>query len=157
RIPEAFGADPRHRRARWHWKIDDAMSVGAGRFALGAIPNRQPRSPRSKPPGRSRPCVDADHRYPARESLSRPDRTGLVDAVLRPGTLDDAQRGAHDSCVAVLGKTNDAGPRSSITGAAMNEMIARSEAAFWSRARRHLLRYGGNFVPFVPVRGEGAF
>ena len=39
----------------------------------------------------------------------------------------------------------------------MNEMIAKSEAAFWSRARRHLLRYGGNFVPFVPVRAEGVF
>ena len=39
----------------------------------------------------------------------------------------------------------------------MNEMIAKSEAAFWSRARRHMLRYGGDFVPFVPVRAEGAF
>jgi 2,2-dialkylglycine decarboxylase (pyruvate) len=29
--------------------------------------------------------------------------------------------------------------------------------AFWARARRHLLRYGGDFVPFVPVRAEGAF
>src|SRR6478672_2402833 len=28
---------------------------------------------------------------------------------------------------------------------------------FWQRARRHLLKYGGNFVPFVPVRAEGAF
>jgi 2,2-dialkylglycine decarboxylase (pyruvate) len=28
---------------------------------------------------------------------------------------------------------------------------------FWRRARRHLLRYGGDFVPFVPVRAEGAF
>jgi 2,2-dialkylglycine decarboxylase (pyruvate) len=39
----------------------------------------------------------------------------------------------------------------------MNELIARTDTAFWSRARRHLLRYGGNFVPFVPVRAEGAF
>ena len=39
----------------------------------------------------------------------------------------------------------------------MNELIPRTEAAFWSRARRHLLRYGGDFVPFVPVRAEGAF
>lgn len=39
----------------------------------------------------------------------------------------------------------------------MNEMLARTESAFWTRARRHLLRYGGDFVPFVPVRGEGAF
>ncbi|MGK9233804.1 aspartate aminotransferase family protein [Inquilinus limosus] len=31
------------------------------------------------------------------------------------------------------------------------------DPAFWTRARRHLLRYGGDFVPFVPVRAEGAF
>ena len=40
--------------------------------------------------------------------------------------------------------------------------IATSDAttadpAFWRRADRHLLRYGGDFVPFVPVRAEGAF
>src|SRR5690349_20163081 len=40
---------------------------------------------------------------------------------------------------------------------AMHEVIKRTETAFWSRARRHLLRYGGNFVPFVPARTEGAF
>src|SRR5262249_23340220 len=39
--------------------------------------------------------------------------------------------------------------------------IATSDAttadpAFWSRADRHLLRYGGDLVPFVPVRAEGA-
>jgi 2,2-dialkylglycine decarboxylase (pyruvate) len=39
----------------------------------------------------------------------------------------------------------------------MNEAIRPAETAFWSRARRHLLRYGGDFVPFVPVRAEGAF
>ncbi|MFO0989228.1 MAG: aspartate aminotransferase family protein [Alphaproteobacteria bacterium] len=39
----------------------------------------------------------------------------------------------------------------------MNEAVKPADAAFWSRARRHLLRYGGNFVPFVPVRAEGAF
>ena len=39
----------------------------------------------------------------------------------------------------------------------MNEAIKPADAAFWSRARRHLLRYGGNFVPFVPVRAEGSF
>ena len=31
------------------------------------------------------------------------------------------------------------------------------EQAFWMRARRHLLNYGGAFVPFVPTRAEGAF
>jgi 2,2-dialkylglycine decarboxylase (pyruvate) len=31
------------------------------------------------------------------------------------------------------------------------------ETAFWTRVRRHLLRYGGAFVEFVPVRAEGAF
>ena len=33
----------------------------------------------------------------------------------------------------------------------------RQETAFWARVRRHLLRYGGEFVDFVPVRAEGAF
>jgi len=32
-----------------------------------------------------------------------------------------------------------------------------SDAAFWSRANRHMLRYGGDFVPFVAERAEGAF
>ena len=35
--------------------------------------------------------------------------------------------------------------------------ITDAETAFWSRARRHMLRYGGEFVPFVPVRAKGAF
>src|SRR5215470_12703756 len=32
-----------------------------------------------------------------------------------------------------------------------------AEDAVWTRARRHLLQYGGDFVPFVPERAEGAF
>ncbi|MBL8702892.1 MAG: aspartate aminotransferase family protein [Alphaproteobacteria bacterium] len=32
-----------------------------------------------------------------------------------------------------------------------------SDAAFWTRARRHMLRYGGEFVPFVAARAEGSF
>ncbi len=31
------------------------------------------------------------------------------------------------------------------------------DSAFWARAQRHMLHYGGDFVPFVPVRAEGAF
>lgn len=31
------------------------------------------------------------------------------------------------------------------------------DIAFWPRARRHMLRFGGAFVPFVPVRAEGSF
>src|SRR5918995_2246039 len=33
----------------------------------------------------------------------------------------------------------------------------RQDTEFWTRARRHLIRYGGEFVDFVPVRAEGAF
>ena len=36
-------------------------------------------------------------------------------------------------------------------------MTDTTDEAFWARARRHLLRYGGDFVPFVPVKAEGAF
>jgi 2,2-dialkylglycine decarboxylase (pyruvate) len=32
-----------------------------------------------------------------------------------------------------------------------------SDAAFWTRAKRHMLRYGGEFVPFVAARAEGSF
>ena len=32
-----------------------------------------------------------------------------------------------------------------------------NDQAFWARANRHLLKYGGDFVPFVPVRAEGSF
>ena len=39
----------------------------------------------------------------------------------------------------------------------MDAIVAASDTAFWTRAKRHMLRYGGEFVPFVPVRAEGAF
>ncbi|WP_225771389.1 aspartate aminotransferase family protein [Inquilinus sp. Marseille-Q2685] len=39
----------------------------------------------------------------------------------------------------------------------MDAVSADLDPVFWTRARRHLLRYGGDFVPFVPVRAEGAF
>ncbi|MBV9250887.1 MAG: aspartate aminotransferase family protein [Acetobacteraceae bacterium] len=35
--------------------------------------------------------------------------------------------------------------------------LAGDYAAFWNRARRHMLNFGGAFVPFVPVRAEGCF
>jgi len=31
------------------------------------------------------------------------------------------------------------------------------DTGFWQRARRHMLGYGGDFVPFVPVRAAGSF
>lgn len=31
------------------------------------------------------------------------------------------------------------------------------ETGFWQRAQRHMLSYGGDFVPFVPARAEGSF
>ncbi len=31
------------------------------------------------------------------------------------------------------------------------------DTGFARRARRHMLGYGGNFVPFVPARAEGSF
>jgi 2,2-dialkylglycine decarboxylase (pyruvate) len=39
----------------------------------------------------------------------------------------------------------------------MDQRLVPSDAEFWTRARRHLLKYGGEFVDFVPVRAEGAF
>ncbi len=39
----------------------------------------------------------------------------------------------------------------------MDERIVPSDAEFWTRTRRHLLKYGGEFVDFVPIRAEGAF
>ena len=39
----------------------------------------------------------------------------------------------------------------------MDDAAVRSNDTFWARANRHLLRYGGDFVPFVPERAEGAF
>jgi 2,2-dialkylglycine decarboxylase (pyruvate) len=32
-----------------------------------------------------------------------------------------------------------------------------ADQRFWNRAHRHMLRYGGDFVPFVPARAEGSF
>jgi 2,2-dialkylglycine decarboxylase (pyruvate) len=34
---------------------------------------------------------------------------------------------------------------------------AMDNGGFWQRARRHMLGYGGAFVPFVPARAEGSF
>src|SRR5215471_5367343 len=39
----------------------------------------------------------------------------------------------------------------------MDQRIVPGDAEFWTRARRHLLKYGGEFVDFVPVRAEGVF
>ena len=39
----------------------------------------------------------------------------------------------------------------------MNESSTRANDTFWTRANRHLLKYGGDFVPFVPRRAEGSF
>jgi 2,2-dialkylglycine decarboxylase (pyruvate) len=39
----------------------------------------------------------------------------------------------------------------------MDGRIVSGDAEFWTRARRHLLKYSGEFVDFVPVRAEGAF
>ena len=39
----------------------------------------------------------------------------------------------------------------------MNDAATRANDTFWIRADRHLLRYGGDFVPFVPERAEGVF
>ena len=38
----------------------------------------------------------------------------------------------------------------------MNDALA-ADHAIWARANRHLLKYGGDFVPFVPVRAAGSF
>jgi len=39
----------------------------------------------------------------------------------------------------------------------MDQVLSEVNDAFWSRARRHMLRFGGDFTAFVPVRAEGAF
>jgi len=39
----------------------------------------------------------------------------------------------------------------------MDGATAPVDTAFWTRARRHMLNFGGSFVPFVPVRAEGSF
>jgi len=39
----------------------------------------------------------------------------------------------------------------------MDGATAPADTAFWTRARRHMLNFGGSFVPFVPVRAEGSF
>lgn len=40
----------------------------------------------------------------------------------------------------------------------MDALTARAgESLFWERAERHMLRFGGHFVPFVPVRAAGSF
>jgi 2,2-dialkylglycine decarboxylase (pyruvate) len=39
----------------------------------------------------------------------------------------------------------------------MDGTLLDRDQAFFARARRHLINYGGDFVPFVAVRAEGAF
>jgi 2,2-dialkylglycine decarboxylase (pyruvate) len=38
-----------------------------------------------------------------------------------------------------------------------DDVAADTDRAFWVRAKRHLLQFGGDFVPFVPERAEGSF
>src|SRR6516164_2347328 len=39
----------------------------------------------------------------------------------------------------------------------MDDVAQSMDQRFWTRARRHMLGYGGDFVPFVPTRAEGSF
>ena len=39
----------------------------------------------------------------------------------------------------------------------MDGTLVERDEAFFTRARRHLINYGGDFVPFVATRAEGAF
>jgi 2,2-dialkylglycine decarboxylase (pyruvate) len=39
----------------------------------------------------------------------------------------------------------------------MKQLDPRVDRDIWTRAHRHLLRYGGDFVAFVPERAEGSF
>jgi 2,2-dialkylglycine decarboxylase (pyruvate) len=39
----------------------------------------------------------------------------------------------------------------------MDAVVSAGAASFQARAERHMLRYGGQFVPFVPVRAAGSF
>jgi 2,2-dialkylglycine decarboxylase (pyruvate) len=39
----------------------------------------------------------------------------------------------------------------------MDAAVSEDAASFRARAERHMLRYGGQFVPFVPVRASGSF
>src|ERR1700760_1099681 len=39
----------------------------------------------------------------------------------------------------------------------MDDVSPTVDQRFWQRARRHMLGYGGDFVPFVPARAEGSF
>ena len=38
-----------------------------------------------------------------------------------------------------------------------NNTAPADDATFWERARRHMLHFGGAFVPFAPVRAQGSF
>jgi 2,2-dialkylglycine decarboxylase (pyruvate) len=38
-----------------------------------------------------------------------------------------------------------------------DDVAADTDRAFWVRAKRHLLQFGGDFVSFVPERAEGSF
>ena len=43
----------------------------------------------------------------------------------------------------------------------MNDMskagTGNADAAFWEKARAHLVRYGGEFAPFIAERAQGSF
>jgi 2,2-dialkylglycine decarboxylase (pyruvate) len=36
-------------------------------------------------------------------------------------------------------------------------MTRNADPDFWTRARRHLVRYGGTFAPVIIERAEGSF
>ena len=43
----------------------------------------------------------------------------------------------------------------------MNDMgkagMGNADAAFWEKARAHLVRYGGEFAPFIAERAQGSY
>ena len=108
-----------------------------------------------------------DGRYdPCREPLPDLCRGGGVPGVLPLGTGI-----VRDSCWRRRG-SNGSNMRSPVRDDAlsgdtglivdggmgpMDDVSQFVDQRFWPRARRHMLGYGGDFVPFVPVRAEGSF
>src|SRR5690348_8988793 len=62
-----------------------------------------------------------------------------------------APRLTGDGHSPTIGRTSKRGRRG------MDGTLVERDAAFFTRARRHLINYGGDFVPFVATRAEGAF
>ena len=128
--------------------------------AIHALP-RLPRAPGSRA---AHDCHPQSSTRPRRGKIASPrhpaHRSAPMSSTLRPGPCVP-----HAPSSAMAGYGDE--PRYDIHAASraeerdMNDMgktaAGNADPVFWEKARAHLIRYGGDFAPFIAERAQGSF